>query len=124
MLTYLWKYIKNWKGKLITALLCLTFVTLSSLLYPWLLKLMVDKFSGGSVYNFDIGIFTLILIGVFILSSVFGYYNYVLMQDLGYLLRNKLRSEFYSSLLYREMSFYKDHQLGELSSRATEDISK
>jgi len=85
---------------------------------------MVDKFNGGSVYNFNIGTFTLILVAVFLLSSILGYYNYVLMQELGFLLRNRLRSEFYSSLLYREMSFYKDHQLGELSSRATEDISR
>ena len=124
MLTYLWKYIKEWKGKLWIALLCLTFVTLSNLLYPWLLKLMVDKFNGGSVYDFNIGTFTLILVIVFLLAAVLGYYNYVLMQQLGFLLRNKLRSEFYSSLLYREMSFYKDHQLGELSSRATEDIGR
>lgn len=124
LLIYLWKYVREWKFKLITALLCLTFVTLSNLLYPWLLKLLVDKFNGGSVYNFNIIHFSAILIIVFLLAAILGYYNYVLMQDLGFLLRNKLRSEFYSSLLFREMLFYKDHRVGELSSRATEDISK
>jgi ABC-type multidrug transport system fused ATPase/permease subunit len=124
LLTYLWKYIREWKLKLFTALLCLTFVTLSNLLYPWLLKLLVDRFSGGTLYSFNAGMFSLILITVFLLSAILGYYNYVLMQQLGLLLRNRLRSEFYSSLLYREISFYKDHRIGELSSRATEDISK
>lgn len=124
LLTYLWKYIREWKLKLVTALLCLTFVTLSNLLYPWLLKLMVDKFSAGSVYSFNTGAFALILIAVFLVSSTLGYYNYVLMQELGFLLRNRLRTEFYGSLLYREMSFYSSNQIGELSSRATEDIGR
>ncbi len=124
MLRYLWKYIREWKLKLTAALLCLTFVTLSNLLYPWLLKLMVDKFSTGSVYNFNVGLFALVLILVFLVSSALGYYNYVLMQELGFMLRNRLRTEFYSSLLYKEMSFYSSNQIGELSSRATEDIGK
>lgn len=124
MLKYLWKYIREWKLKLFAALACLTFVTFSNLLYPWLLKLMVDKFSGGTVYSLNTGAFSAILIGVFLLSAILGYYNYILMQSLGFMLRNRLRSEFYNSLLYREMSFYKDHQIGELSSRATEDIGR
>ena len=124
MLRYLWKYIREWKLKLTAALLCLAFVTLSNLLYPWLLKLMVDKFSAGSVYSFNVGLFALILILVFVVSAALGYYNYVLMQELGFMLRNRLRTEFYSSLLYKEMSFYSSNQIGELSSRATEDIGK
>ena len=124
MLRYLWKYIREWKLKLTAALFCLAFVTLSNLLYPWLLKLMVDKFSAGSVYSFNVGLFALILVLVFVVSAALGYYNYVLMQELGFMLRNRLRTEFYSSLLYKEMSFYGSNQIGELSSRATEDIGK
>lgn len=85
---------------------------------------MVDRFNGREVYGIGIGSFTAILAGVFILASVLGYINYVLMQSLGNRLRNRLRGEFYSSLLFKEMQFHSSHQVGELSSRATEDIAK
>lgn len=120
----LWKYISSYKLKLAASLAALAFVSLTSLVYPWLLKLMVDKFSGNSSTDVSMTTLTVLLVIVFLLSTILGYYTFVQMQELGIILRNNLRSAFYEKLLFLPLSFYKDRQIGELSSRATEDISK
>jgi ABC-type multidrug transport system fused ATPase/permease subunit len=123
-LLFLWKYISPLRYKLALSLLALTFVSLTSLIFPWLLKLMIDRFSEPMKAGPGITTLALILAAVFILSTVFGYYTYVRMQEMGIVLRNTLRASLFGNLLYRPMSFFKIQKVGELSARATEDLGK
>ena len=123
-LQFLWAYAKEWKRSLTAALLGLTFVSLTSLLYPWLLKLMVDQLSGSAPAPVSIPILSFALVVTFSLSTIIGYYQQVHLHRLGFRLRNSIRLAFYQSLLYHPMRFHRDVQVGELSSRATEDIGK
>jgi ABC-type multidrug transport system fused ATPase/permease subunit len=85
---------------------------------------MVDSYSGKSSFNFSAPIFTIALLFVITLSTVFGYYTFVLMQELGSRLRNDIRVDFYANILNRPFSFFKSEQVGELTSHASEDIGK
>lgn len=125
-LRFLFKYSAKNKGKLIAALTFLSFVSLSNLIYPWLFKLMIDSLSGSdkSSNGMNIPLITGLFAGAILLSTILGYFTNVLMQELGNKLRNDVRSSYFSSLLNKPYSFFKDEPVGGLTSRATEDIGK
>jgi len=117
--------LKNRK-KLVIALICLSFVSISNLVYPWLFKLLIDHLTGTGkeITGINIPLLTSILIIVMLLSTVLGYYTNILMQELGFRLRNDIRNEYFRSLLSKPMKFFKNEQVGGLTSRSTEDIGK
>ncbi len=121
---FLWKSMNGRKIRLFLALAGLTFVTLASLVYPWLLKLMVDRFSGRGPSGVSVDALCLVLLAVFTASSIIGYFQQKEMRLLGSRLRNTVRISLYESLLSRPMEFHRASRVGELSSRATEDIGK
>ncbi|MFI5145169.1 MAG: ABC transporter transmembrane domain-containing protein, partial [Ignavibacteria bacterium] len=121
---FLWRFVKTEKLKLFFALFSLSVVSGTSLVFPWLLKIMVDQIDRNVVKGFSVPWLTAALIFLVLLSSILGYYSYVLMQSIGYKLRNNLRSAYFDFLLYRPLSFFKNQQVGELSARASEDIGR
>lgn len=123
-LRFLWRYARPWKYRILLSLLGLTFVSLASLLYPWLLKLMVDQFSGRTSPAISLDALCALLLVVFLLSTVAGYYQQVEMRTLGYRLRNSMRMALYAALLSSPMSFHRQTRVGEITSRATEDIGR
>jgi ABC-type multidrug transport system fused ATPase/permease subunit len=83
---------------------------------------MVNRFGGQLPVDSTTSSLSFILFGVFGCSAVIGYYQQKEMRILGYRLRNVMRLALYDSLLRRPMSFHGRAQVGELSSRATEDL--
>ena len=125
-LRFLLKFSSKNRKKLITALACLSFVSLSNLIYPWLFKLMIDYLVNGSKIGSELNIpmVTVLFAAVILLSTVLGYYTSVLMQELGFKLRNDVRRGYFRSLLDKPYPFFKNEAVGSLTSRATEDIGK
>ncbi len=122
---FLLKYSARKRNKLVIALVCLSFVSLSNLIYPWLFKLMIDSLGmSGKPDGLDIPLITGLFTGVILLSTILGYFTNVMMQELGSELRNDIRSAYFSSLLNKPYSFFKNEPVGGLTSRATEDIGK
>lgn len=119
---FLWRIVRQWKYRIALALAGLSFISLTSLLYPWLLKLMVDRFAGHGSSGVSVDLLTMLLLGVFLASAVVGHYEQIEMRRLGLRLRNTLRTTLYDSLLAKPMSFHRNARVGELSARATEDI--
>ena len=125
-LKFLIKFSSKNRKQLIIALACLSFVSLSNLIYPWLFKLMIDYLVNGNKpgTQFNIPLVTGLFAGVILLSTLFGYYTSVLMQELGFKLRNNVRNGYFRSLLFKPYPFFKSEAVGSLTSRATEDIGK
>jgi ABC-type multidrug transport system fused ATPase/permease subunit len=121
---FLWTYASKWKRQIAFSIAALTFVSFTSLLYPWLVKHLVDQFSTGSAGDDTPQKLGLALIVVLITSTLLGYYQQTRMNALGILLRNDLRLALFRSLLNRPLSFYRENQVGELSAIATEEIAK
>ncbi|MGA9117437.1 MAG: hypothetical protein WB626_11725 [Bacteroidota bacterium] len=67
-LRFLWRFASPSRGSLAAGFLLLTWVSGTSLLYPWLLKLMVDRFTGGDASGPDIPALSALLPGMFALS--------------------------------------------------------
>lgn len=122
-IAFLWSFARPWRARIALAMLGLTFVSASSLLYPWLLKLMADR-AGGGTDGPDPLLLAGVLLVVFVLSAAAGYAQQVELQSLGYKLRNVLRVEFFTLLLRRPLEFFGRERAGELSARAMEDFSR
>lgn len=86
---------------------------------------MVDHLLHSNDGSPDLNITLLIVLigGIIILSTILGYYTNILMQQLGFQLRNNIRTAYFKTLLNFPVSFFKDEAVGKLTSRATEDIS-
>lgn len=124
LFSFLGRYIARWKWKVFTSLAALAVVSLTSLIYPWLIKLMVDSLTGGLAVPAELGWIVGSLVLLFALSTLLGYRQQLTMHSLGYRLRNDLREDLFAVLLDRPLAFHRSQQVGELSARATEDISK
>ncbi len=122
-LHFLWTYASKWKAQIILSMAALTFVSFTSLLYPWLVKHLVDQFTNGSGDGTTQGL-AWILVAVLITSTLLGYYQQTRMNALGILLRNDLRLALYRSLLSQSLGFFSKNRVGELSAVAAEEIAK
>ena len=121
---FLWPYVSASKLKLFLALSSLTFLSLAALVYPWLLKFMVDQYGGSRSTALSVPALGLALALLLSLAALVGYHCKLYLQVLGYRLRNTLRVHLYWTLLRRSLSFHQHQQVGEISARATEDIAK
>ena len=121
---FIFPYIARHLGKLASALAGLMVVSGASLVFPYVLKLMVDAVTvkqGSIIVN---PVMVAVVAAVLLLVAVAGYASQVILQDLGFLLRNTLRRELFASLLYRPLRFHRRQRIGELSARAMEDVGR
>jgi ABC-type multidrug transport system fused ATPase/permease subunit len=123
-LHFLWSYLGDAKGRFLGSLVLLTLVSATSLVFPWLLKIMVDRLQLDAAVRPETTTLALLLLGLLVLSTAVGYRQQIIMQAIGYRLRNSLREAFFQSLLARPMAFHREQQLGELSARLAEDIGR
>ncbi|MBL0176150.1 MAG: ABC transporter ATP-binding protein [Ignavibacteria bacterium] len=111
--------------KLAFAFAAVLLVACTSLLYPVLLKWMIDAVSGPRAPVFERPVLLVAaLAALFALSSVAGYYAHAATMEAGFLLRNELRARFFERLLARPLTFHRAQQTGELSARAIDDIGR
>lgn len=114
----------EWRKDLLLVCLSLTFVSAASLLYPWLLKLMVDRVSGAGHRLPGLPVLGAGLAAVFLVSALLGYHSQVIMSGLGFKLRNSVRLRMFGSLLARPMSHHRNTRVGDFSSRVTDDAAR
>ncbi len=121
---FLWSYISESRWALFFGLVLLTLVSATSLIYPWLLKLIVDKLLHPALPSWDTTWLAFGLVCMLAISTLAGFRQQMMMQSIGFQLRNALRRDFYRKLLDEPMSFHRTQLLGELSARLSEDIGR
>ena len=110
-----------WKRLLISAI-CLTAASLLSLVLPWVLRDLID-----SVFVIqDYSVLDRVVAGlvvVFFAQMVFGYANGYLLAWVGERVVADLRARLYRHLLRLSLRFFSERRVGEIISRATNDVS-
>lgn len=122
ILPYLWEVITPWRSKLVLGLFALMIVSLTSLAYPLLLKIMVDR--QGAIIPNDIGAIVFVgALGVlFFISALAGYFQHTIMQELGFRLRNELRLRMYGAALAQPLEAHQHARVGNISVQISENI--
>ncbi len=108
--------------QLVFAAVCLVISSLLTLAFPLLIQQIVDR----AVITHDGGAMTgiaLLLVGIFVVQSVFNFGQSYLLSFTGERLVADLRKQVYSHLQSLSLNFYDNQRVGELTSRLSNDVT-
>jgi ATP-binding cassette subfamily B protein len=123
----LFGYLKPWKNRMILVAVAAIFSTLFNVISPKLLgdatSSIFDSFTAGTSIDFEfIARILLLLIGLYLLSSLFSYIQQYVMASISQRTVAQLRKEVNEKLSRLPLSYFDKHSHGDLLSRAVNDI--
>lgn len=115
-------YVRPHLTRMILAAFSLLMVSLMSLVFPWIVRSLVD-----SVFvrhdEHTLNLITLALFGVFLLQALFNYTQTYLIAWIGERIVADLRQDLFAHLQALSPAFYGERRTGELMSRVTNDVN-
>lgn len=125
--TRLLSYLKPWKNRMILVTLAAILSTVFNVISPKLLgdatSSIFESFTSGSSIEFDfISRILLLLIGLYILSSLFSYIQQYIMAGIAQRTVAQLRKEVNEKLSRLPLRYFDQQSHGDLLSRAVNDI--
>lgn len=119
----LMRYLRPYRLSLILAVICIVFVTLTSLITPWLIgKGLIDKVIGEKNISL-LNLIALAFIALVIVKGAFSYLQTYLTSFLGYKIVVDMRNQIFQHLQRLSLSFYKRRRTGEIMSRLINDTN-
>lgn len=120
-------YLKPWKNRMILVAIAAIFSTLFNVISPKLLgdatSSIFESFSSGTSVNFEyIARILLLLICLYIFSSMFSYVQQYIMASISQRTVAQLRKEVNEKLSRLPLKYFDQHSHGDLLSRAVNDI--
>ncbi|KKI92547.1 ABC transporter [Bacillus sp. SA1-12] len=120
-------YLKPWKNQMILVTVAAVFSTLFNVISPKLLgdatSSVFESFTSGTSIEFEfIGRILLLLIGLYLLSSLFAYVQQYVMAGISQKTVAALRKEVNEKLARLPLSYFDQQAHGDLLSRAVNDI--
>ena len=118
----LFAFVRPYRTRLYIALVVIMIGSLLGLAGPYSLQFLIDavfKDNNAVLLNQ----ITLLLIGIFLLQSVFYFIRAYLLSFIGERVMADLRIRLFSHLQYLSLSFFNERRTGELVSRLTNDVT-
>lgn len=120
-------YLKPWKNRMILVAVAAIFSTLFNVISPKLLgdatSSIFESFSSGTSVNFEyIARILLLLICLYIFSSMFSYVQQYIMASISQRTVAQMRKEVNEKLSRLPLKYFDQHSHGDLLSRAVNDI--
>ena len=116
------RYVRPHLGRMLIAAFSLLVATLLSLIFPWIIRNLVDSVFVHHDAN-TLNLITLGLFGVFIGQAAFNFVQNYLIAWIGERIVVDLRRDLYRHLQTLPPDFYADRRTGELLSRITNDVN-
>lgn len=118
----LFTYLRPYRSRMAVAILSLVLGTALGLLFPWIMQNLVDAvLSQGNLAELDR--ITGLLLGAFLLRSIFYYFQGISLSFVGERIVADLRSELYAQLHRLSLRFFAERRVGELISRLASDVT-
>lgn len=115
-------YANPYRYRLILALIASVLATLVWLSVPLGLRELLDAVFDESDRSL-LNTVTLVLIGLFVMQAVLGFWGGYMMDWVGERMVTDLRKSLYNHLQQMSLRFYSNRRLGELTSRLTNDVA-
>jgi ATP-binding cassette, subfamily B, bacterial MsbA len=118
----LFQFVRPYRFRLYGAIVAIVIGSLLGLAGPYALQFLIDavfKRNNAVLLNQ----ITLILLGIFLMQSVFYFIRAYLLAFIGERVMADLRIKLFEHLQYLSLSFYNERRTGELVSRLTNDVS-
>jgi ATP-binding cassette subfamily B protein len=119
-LTRVLKLAKPVAGLLAIGLLGLALGSGINLLFPYLIRALINNELGYSLQN-NLSEITLILILLFGVQAIFFYIRHFCFYSAGFQIVSKLKSDLFSSILLQDVKFFDSNRVGDLLSRLSAD---
>ncbi|HSQ27004.1 MAG TPA: ABC transporter transmembrane domain-containing protein [Anaerolineales bacterium] len=118
----LFGYLRPYRARMALAILALILGSALGLLFPWIMQNLVDSvLTQGNLAELDR--IAILLLGAFLLRSVFYYFQGISLSFVGERIVADLRSELYQQLHRLSLRFYTERRVGELISRLASDVT-
>ncbi|MGC9468837.1 MAG: ABC transporter ATP-binding protein [Anaerolineae bacterium] len=118
----LWAYLRNYRGRLLLALVATLTVTATSLSLPYLMKEAVDTYIAAG----DLRGLTLLALVYLALNGVYWfavYWQGYLSTWVGQHVVDALRRDLFGHVMRQSMAFFEQERVGEIASRLTNDVN-
>ena len=118
----LFAYLRPYRGRMAIAVLALIFGAALGLVFPWIMQNLVDAVLGQRD-RAELNRITFILLGTFLIRSVFYYFQGYYLAYVGERIVVDLRRQAYEHLHRLSVRFFTDRRVGELISRLSSDVT-
>jgi ABC-type multidrug transport system fused ATPase/permease subunit len=122
----IFKYVKPYKWIFITGLLFIALSSVTTMAFPYLLKILLEnaeKISAGAIAT-STGTIALYMLGVLAIQMFFSFMRIYLFTYVGEHALADLRRDVYKRMITMPMNFFAQRRVGELSSRISNDVSQ
>jgi len=110
------------RGRIVFGLVCLLLTTVFSVANPWVLRRAVDDLTVEVTHD-KLWLYAGVLLGLIVLEGVFRYGMRIILIGASRQMEYELRNEVYEHLTLLAPRYYQEHRVGEIMSRASNDMS-
>jgi ATP-binding cassette subfamily B protein len=121
-LLFLIPYLGRYRFKIFVGSLMLALTVVSSMLYPWVLKYVVDGL-GHSLNPRKLAYYALIILGLSVVEGFFRFWMRKILIGVSRLVEYDLRNDFLANIQKMSLSFLQARSTGDIMSRATNDLN-
>jgi subfamily B ATP-binding cassette protein MsbA len=115
-------YLRPYRGAMGIAIISLLFGAALGLVFPWIMQSLINSvFTEGDLA--ELNRITLLLIGTFLIRSIFYYFQVYWLSFVGERVVVDLRRQVYTQLNRLSLRFYADRRIGEIISRLSSDVT-
>jgi ATP-binding cassette subfamily B protein len=115
-------YLRRHRRRLLVGLLCLLATTALSTASPWILRYAVDDLA-VRVTRSKLYLYSALIVGVVLLEGAFRYQMRMVLIAISREIEYELRGDLFRRLTLLAPRFYQTHRVGDIMSRATNDLS-
>jgi len=115
-------YLRRHRTRMAWGLLCLFVTTALSVASPWILRYAIDDLT-LKVTREKLWLYSGLLIGVVLFEGLFRYYMRMVLIGISREIEYELRGDVFSHLTRLAARYFQSHRVGDIMSRATNDMS-
>jgi ATP-binding cassette subfamily B protein len=115
-------YVRRHRTRMAWGLLCLFVTTALSVASPWILRYAVDDLA-LKVTREKLWLYSGLIIGVVLFEGVFRYYMRMVLIGISREIEYELRGDVFAHLTRLAARYFQSHRVGDIMSRATNDMS-
>jgi ATP-binding cassette subfamily B protein len=115
-------YLRRHRRRLLVGLLCLLATTALSAASPWILRYAVDDLA-VRITRSKLYLYSGLIVGVVLLEGAFRYQMRMVLIAISREIEYELRGDLFRRLTLLAPRFYQAHRVGDIMSRATNDLS-
>jgi ATP-binding cassette subfamily B protein len=115
-------YLRRHRGSLAVGLVCLLLTTVFSIAFPWVLRHAIDDLR-RQVTQGKLSFYAGIVVGLVILEGLFRYWMRLELIGISREIEYELRGDLFRHLTRLPPRYYQTHRVGDVMSRASNDMS-